>query len=62
MCESTAYLKRGDSEDLLLEDVASIRPEGDGLLLVSILGERKSLKARIEEINLMAHRIVLVET
>lgn len=62
MCESNAYLRKGDEEELLLEDVARIKPEADGTLaLYSILGEKKMLKGVIEEIDLMAHRILLSE-
>jgi predicted RNA-binding protein len=62
MCESNAYLIKDDEEELLLEDVARIKPEEDGTLsLVSILGERKTLKGTIVEIDLMAHRILLSE-
>jgi predicted RNA-binding protein len=59
MCESTAYVKRKDGEELLLKDVAAIRPDGAKLILRSILGERLEFDGTIEEIDLLAHRILL---
>jgi len=61
MCQSTAFLKKGDKEELILEDVAYIKPEIDKLVLIGLLGDRKELKARLVEIDLMAHKVVLEE-
>ena len=61
MCESNAFLADGDKERLVLEDVAFIRPEGEMLRLRNIFGEEKTLRAEIREINLLEHKIVLVE-
>ena len=60
MCESTAYVKKGTGEEeLLLKDVAAIRPEGSKLVLRSILGDRLEFDGSIEEIDLMGHKILL---
>ena len=60
MCESTAYVKKGaEGEELLFKEVAAIRPEGNKLVLRSILGDRLEFDGTIEEIDLMKHRIVL---
>ena len=60
MCESTAYVKKGTGEEeLLLKDVAAIRPEGNKLVLRSILGDRLEFEGSIEEIDLMGHKILL---
>ncbi|MBI5490252.1 MAG: CooT family nickel-binding protein [Deltaproteobacteria bacterium] len=60
MCESTAYVKkRGGEEELLLKDVAAIRPEGNKLVLRSLLGDRLEFDGVIEEIDLMGHKILL---
>jgi len=61
MCESNAFLATGDEEQLVLKDVAFIRPEGGKLRLRNIFGEEKVLEAEIREINLMEHKIILVE-
>jgi len=60
MCESTAYVKKREGgEEVLLKDVAAIRPEGNKLVLRSILGDRLEFDGIIEEIDLMGHRILL---
>ncbi len=60
MCESNVYLKNDRGEELIMENVAAITPSGDGtFLLKGLLGERMEVKAVIEDINLMGHRIIL---
>ena len=61
MCESTAYLKRGDKEEKFFDDVAHLAPKGDKLILTGILGRQMEIKAEIVELDLMAHKIVLRE-
>ena len=61
MCESSVFIKRGDDEELLAEDVARVVPEGDEIRVLSLLGDEVRAKAEIVEIDLMAHRIVLKE-
>ncbi len=59
MCEANAYLRDGDKEELLLEAVDKIVPYEDGLLLEDIFGRRKIVKARVAEMALVDHRIIL---
>ncbi len=61
MCEAAAYIIRNGQEELLLEDVDLIEPEGDHLRLVSIFGEQKIVKATIQSLNLVNHKVILVE-
>jgi predicted RNA-binding protein len=61
MCEANAYLVKGSKEELILEDISIVRPEKDELYLQNIFGEQKRIKARIKEMNLIDHRIVLEE-
>ena len=62
MCESNVYLSRGGQEELLMESVDRIIPAEDGnIFLESIFGERKIIKARIREMELVHHRIILEE-
>lgn len=62
MCEANVYLSTEEGgEELLLENVNIVVPKEDGeLLLENIFGERKLLKARIKEMELVNHRIVIV--
>ncbi len=60
MCESNAFFKKGGNEELVLKEVSILKPLPDGeVFMASILGEEKTLKARILEIDFMAHKIIL---
>ncbi|MDI6710345.1 MAG: CooT family nickel-binding protein [Thermoanaerobacterales bacterium] len=61
MCEANAYLRKGEgeAEELILENVDRVVPHEDGLLLEDIFGRRKIIRARIAELALVDHRIIL---
>jgi predicted RNA-binding protein len=61
MCEAAAYIIRNGQEELFLEDVDVIEPEGENLRLVSIFGEQKIIKATIQSLNLVSHKVILKE-
>lgn len=59
MCEANAYLRSDGKEEMLMEMVDKVTPEDDGLVLEDIFGRRKVIKARIAELALVEHRIIL---
>ncbi|MBI2503174.1 MAG: CooT family nickel-binding protein [Candidatus Latescibacteria bacterium] len=59
MCQSSVYAISGDREELILEEVASVEVEGDQVVMRPLFGEPLSLHARLVEVDLMKHRIVL---
>jgi len=61
MCEANAYWLKDGQEELLMSEVDKVEPEGDELRLVSIFGEQKVVKAAIHSLNLINHKIMLVE-
>jgi predicted RNA-binding protein len=61
MCEAAAYIVRNGQEELFLENVDVIEPDGDNLRLVSIFGEQKIIKAAIQSLNLVDHKVILIE-
>jgi predicted RNA-binding protein len=61
MCEASAYIWKNGQEELILQDVDLIEPEGENLRLVNIFGEQKVLKAKILSLNLVNHKVILVE-
>ncbi len=61
MCEASAYLLKNGQEELLLAEVDIIEPEGDNLRIVTIFGEQKIVKASIHSLNLINHKVYLVE-
>jgi len=61
MCEANVYLVKEGKEELVFEDLSLLRPEKDEIYLQNIFGEQKKVKARIKEMNLLDHRIILEE-
>ncbi len=61
MCEASAYWLKNGQEELLMSEVDKIEPDGDELRLVSIFGEQKVVKAPIYSLNLINHKILLVQ-
>ena len=62
VCEANVYMYRGAQEELVMEKVDRIIPgEDQTIFLESIFGERKVLRARIKEMELVHHRVVLEE-
>jgi predicted RNA-binding protein len=61
MCEAAAYVLKNGQEELVLQDVDIIEPDGENLRLVNIFGEQKILKAAILSLNLVDHKVILVE-
>ena len=59
MCEANAYLIESGEETLVMENVDILRPEGNGIYLQDIFGGQRTIKARIKEMNLVDHRILL---
>lgn len=59
MCEAKVFLERGDSRELLMEDVVIIKPIESGLSLIDIMGREKSVAAAIKEVQLLQHAVLL---
>ena len=59
MCESNVYLIEGGKEELVMENVDILRPDGYSIYLQDIFGGQRTVKARIKEMNLVDHRIIL---
>lgn len=59
MCDSNVYLMRDGEEELVMESVDIIIPEEEGIYLQKMFGEQRLVKARIKEMNLVDHRILL---
>lgn len=60
MCEANAYLFIDGEEELYLERVDKLVPQSDGsLLLEDIFGQKKYIHAKIKEMALVDHKIIL---
>jgi predicted RNA-binding protein len=62
MCEASAFFFKDGQEELVLESVDEVVPEGDReFRLVNIFGEQKIVKGRLKGMNLVSHKIVFEE-
>ena len=61
MCEASAYLYKNGKEELYLESVDILQPEGDQIFLKNLFGEQKTFRGKVREISLLKHKIVLEE-
>jgi predicted RNA-binding protein len=59
MCEVSAYLLDGREHRLVMENVDTIEPAGEGLRLVTIFGEQKFIRARIRAVSLADNKVLL---
>ncbi len=62
MCESSAYLVKGKSREILMKDVVKASVDGDKVTFTNILGETKSVTGRLAEVNLIGHSLTIVES
>lgn len=61
MCEAKVFIEKGGQLEDLMDNVVTIRPEGDKLLLVDLFGEQKFVDAAVKEIKLLDHQVILTE-
>ena len=59
MCEQNAYIIKQDKEQLIMESVELVEPEGvDSWRIVDLFGDQKVLKGRLRKMNLVEHKIL----
>ncbi len=59
MCQSTVYLRKGDSEEELMKDVILVEPVEEGVKIQGFFEAPQVIPARIVTIDLLKHRVVL---
>ncbi len=59
MCEVNAYIETDGGEELYLENVDILKPEGGKIFMKSLFGEQKLFEGSIKEISLIQRRIIL---
>lgn len=62
MCESNAFIRRGDKEEMILEEVAAIEPIEGGFRLRGLFGEETIIKGSLKKIDFLKHRVLFEET
>jgi predicted RNA-binding protein len=61
MCEARVYIEKEGNLEELMDNVVSIKPEKDKLVLTNLFGEQKFVNAEVKEIKLLDHKVVLQE-
>ncbi len=62
MCQSTIFLHREDgSEEEIMRDAILVEPRDEGVLIQTFFEEPRLVRAEIETIDLLKHRVVLRE-
>ena len=60
MCEANVYMvDKNGQETLVLEMVDIVQPQKDSVILQNIFGQQKIVKAKIKEMALVEHKILL---
>ncbi len=59
MCDLKAYVKKNDSEELLLEAVNQVRTEGGEVILRNLFGEEKRVRGAVREVSLTKNRLIV---
>jgi predicted RNA-binding protein len=59
MCESNAYFIKDGKEELVMESVNLVKPQGRKTMLKSIFGEELVVEGSLLEMDLSGHRILL---
>ncbi|XTR37554.1 CooT family nickel-binding protein [Paraclostridium tenue] len=62
MCESAAYVIRGEKLKRVMDNVVSIDPYEGKVYLTDLLGDQKIIDGEIKEIKLMDHKIIINES
>ena len=59
MCEAIVFVVKDGEKQKVMEDVVTIHPEGDKVLLTDLFGEQKLITAKVERVDLLEHEIIL---
>ena len=60
MCSPKAFIKKGNEEVLVMEDIQSIIWQGpDKFVMEDIIGKTRTVEGRILSMDLLTHRILL---
>lgn len=62
MCEAHVYVSRDGNLEEFMKNVVSITPQDDErLLLIDLFGERKLVDAKLVDIRLLDHKVIIEE-
>lgn len=61
MCEVKVFLEKEGAKEEFMDNVITIRPEGNKLLLVDLFGTQKQIEAELIELKLLEHEVIIKE-
>jgi len=61
MCDLKAYVRKNDTEELLLESVNYVREENGEIVVRNLFGEEKKVHGSIREVSLTKNRVMVVQ-
>ncbi len=59
MCLAKAFMGETEDSEMILEDIAALRIEGNLLQLKTLFGERKEIEAVVKEVDFQRARIII---
>lgn len=59
MCESKVVLRKGEDEEIVMEEAIRIEVDKDSLKIFGILGEKKVIKGKLILVDLQNHKVVV---
>ncbi|MBU4385382.1 MAG: CooT family nickel-binding protein [Actinobacteria bacterium] len=59
MCEAIVFVVKDGEKRKVMEDVVTVHPEGEKVLLTDLFGEQKLITAKVERVDLLEHEIIL---
>lgn len=60
MCQATVYLAQDNQEEEIMRDVILLEPVAGGLRLSAFFEEPVTIKARVNRVDFLKHRVTLV--
>lgn len=61
MCEVKVFVEKAGKKEEFMDNVITIRPEGDKLLLIDLFGTQKQVEAELIELKLLEHEVIIKE-
>ena len=59
MCIATVYIDDAGQMEQVMQDVVTVEFENHGIVLTTILGEKKLLGAKIKQIDFLKHSVTV---
>ena len=62
MCLAKVYIGGSGEDKPLMEEIISIKSEGNKLLIATLFGEQREIEASIKEIDFKSSNVILEKT